>query len=100
MPAVPEVREHNRADSQQTCRHAEARAYIDRNVRERLYVMLRGGILPNEMVRPTSVFYINFVAEGLVRLAAITEMEGGDLWHFRQSELNSILVCPLATDCV
>jgi hypothetical protein len=74
------------------CRHEEARMYIDSIVRERLHVMVRGGILPNEMVRPTSVFYTNFVAEGLVRLAALADLEGADLWRFREQEGNSVLV--------
>ena len=50
-------------------------------------------MLPFEMVRPTSMFYVNFVAEGLVRLAAFAQLEGIDYWRWRAAEGNSVLVC-------
>ena len=78
-----------------SCRHHEARRYLDRQITERLRVQMRGGMLPNEMMRPTSLFYVNFVAEGLVRLAAQAEVQGVDLWTRWSERGDSVLVPPL-----
>jgi hypothetical protein len=61
---------------------------------ERLYAIVRGGRLPNEMVKKSSFFHSSLTVQGLVRVAAIAQLEGVDLWRWRQEKGNSILVCP------
>ena len=66
--------------------------YLRRQVRARLRAQIHASMLPNEMIRASSIFYCNFVAEGLVRLGAQAQLHGVDLLHGRGSEGNSILV--------
>ena len=85
------------------CRSDEVRRYLRDLVEPRLRIQVRGGMLPNELMRPTSLFYVNFVAEGLVRLAALAQLEGVDYWRWDVEKGNSALVrcrsCLAASRC-
>lgn len=74
------------------CSTSDLREYLHGLVEPRLRQQVRGGMLPFEMVRPTSLFHANFATEGLVRLAALAQLEGADYWTWRADEGNSVLV--------
>lgn len=75
------------------CRSEELRRYVRELVEPRMRIQMRGGVLPSEMWRPTSQFYINYAAEGLVRLASLLQLEGFDYWHWDADKGASVLVC-------
>ena len=57
--------------------------------------LIRGGLPPIELLRPTSLFYTNYVAEGWARVAAQAAALGVDLWRHNVDSGNSVLVRPL-----
>ena len=73
-------------------RSDELRQYLLDLVEPRMRLQMRGGVLPNEMHRPTSLFYVSYGTEGMVRMAAFAQLEGIDYWHWRPDSGSSVLV--------
>lgn len=55
-------------------------------------MLIRGSMLPSELIRPKSYAYVNFQLGSFARLAVQAQDLGVDLWRYRSEEKNSILV--------